>query len=102
MASSQRFFINTLKPTWAEPVLIRGWIYRLRELSKTTFIVVKDCTGEIQCVADSASLRGVNLKLDEPVEIKGKVRADKRARAGFEVDVLEVSALNVCAGLSLE
>jgi nondiscriminating aspartyl-tRNA synthetase len=47
MASSQRIFINALEPTWAEPVLIRGWIYRLRELSKTTFIVVKDCTGEI-------------------------------------------------------
>lgn len=97
MASTQRIFINALSPTLAEPVLIRGWIYRLRELSKTTFIVVKDCTGEIQCVADSASLKAVSLKLDKPVEIRGKVRTDKRARAGFEVDVLEVALLNSVA-----
>lgn len=97
MASAQRIFINSLEPSLAEPVLIRGWVYRLRELSKTTFIVLKDCTGEIQCVANSAALRAISLKLDEPVEIKGKVRADKRARAGFEVDVLEVSALNSVA-----
>jgi len=97
MASTQRILINALAPTLTEPVLIRGWIYRLRELSKTTFIVVRDCTGEIQCVADSAALRAVSLKLDEPIEIKGKVRADKRARAGFEVDVLNVSVLNSVA-----
>ncbi|MEO0535294.1 MAG: aspartate--tRNA(Asn) ligase [Cyanobacteria bacterium P01_A01_bin.123] len=97
MASTQRTLINALEPTLEAPVLIRGWIYRLRELSKTTFIVVKDCTGEIQCVADSASLKAVSLKLDEPVEIRGKVRTDKRARAGFEVDVLEVALLNSVA-----
>jgi nondiscriminating aspartyl-tRNA synthetase len=94
MASTQRTFIRSLHPSLEEPILIRGWIYRLRELARTTFIVLRDCTGEVQCVVDSVSLRAVSLKLDEPIEIKGKVRSDARARGGFEIDVIELSALN--------
>jgi nondiscriminating aspartyl-tRNA synthetase len=94
MKNLVRSLIVSLTPSLTEEVIIRGWIYRLRELSKTTFIILRDCSGEVQCVADSALIRSASLKLDEPVEIKGKVRADSRAKAGFEVDVLEISVLN--------
>jgi nondiscriminating aspartyl-tRNA synthetase len=97
MTSLQRTFICSLHPTLETPVLLRGWIYRLRELARTTFILLRDCTGEIQCVVDSASLRLIGLKLDEPIEIKGRVRADTRAYGGFEVDVIELSVLNSVA-----
>jgi nondiscriminating aspartyl-tRNA synthetase len=36
-------------------------------LSKTTFVVLKDCTGEAQCVAASAVLRELHLKADDAV-----------------------------------
>ncbi|MCX7593647.1 MAG: OB-fold nucleic acid binding domain-containing protein [Fischerella sp.] len=92
-------FTNTnrftaLHPSLREEIIIRGWIYRLRELARTTFIIVRDCSGEVQCVADSALVRAVSLKLDEPVEIKGKVKPDTRAKAGFEVEIIKISVLN--------
>jgi aspartyl-tRNA synthetase len=35
-----------LKPEIGNAVVIRGWVFRLRVLAQTTFIIVKDCTGE--------------------------------------------------------
>ncbi|NMG07843.1 aspartate--tRNA(Asn) ligase [Brasilonema sp. UFV-L1] len=94
MVSPTRTLIGSLQSSLSEQVLIRGWIYRLRELARTTFIIVKDCSGEVQCVADSASVREMSLKLDEPVEIKGKVKPDLRSRGGFEIEVIDISILN--------
>jgi nondiscriminating aspartyl-tRNA synthetase len=94
MKSASRILIASLHSLPTEEIIIRGWVYRLRELARTTFIIIRDCSGEVQCVASSASVRAVSLKLDEPVEIKGKVRPDTRAKAGFEVEVIEISVLN--------
>ena len=90
----QRRFIDSLKHANEEPVLIRGWVYRLRVLSRTTFIMLRDCSGEVQCVAPSDALKDLHLKLDDAVEIYGKVRSDQRAKLGHEVDILEARVLN--------
>src|SRR4030095_8154339 len=75
-------------------VLLRGWISRLRVLAKTTFIILKDCSGEVQCVASTDSLSHLKMKLDDAVEIRGVVRSDERAKRGVEVDVESVAILN--------
>ncbi len=84
---------------WQSPlegeVVLRGWVSRLRVLGRDfTFVVVKDCSGEAQCVASSDSLKELHLKSDDVIEIYGRVRSDDRAKAGFEVDVLQCRALN--------
>ncbi len=94
MEKPTRALINNLTPSTSETVLIRGWIYRLRELARTTFIVLKDCTGELQCVADTATLRHLNLKLEMPVEIIGQIKAEPRAPSGLELAVKHVAVLN--------
>ncbi|HEY9667000.1 MAG TPA: OB-fold nucleic acid binding domain-containing protein, partial [Coleofasciculaceae cyanobacterium] len=94
MESAMRSLITSLHPELSQEIVIRGWIFRLREVARTTFIIVRDCSGEVQCVADSDSVRALSLKREEPVEIRGKVKPDKRARAGFEVEVKEISVLN--------
>lgn len=94
MTRVRRSLISALNPASGELVVIRGWVYRLRVLAKTTFIIVKDCTGVAQCVAATESLRNVSLKLDDAVEIHGIARADGRAKTGFEIDVSRVVVLN--------
>src|SRR5262249_21306143 len=91
---SQRTFVQSLEPYIDREVLLRGWVYRLRVLAKTTFIVLRDCSGEVQCVADPELLKELHLKLDDTVEIYGRVRADLRARSGYEVDILRARVLN--------
>ena len=90
----QRSFVAELHTRVGTTVLVRGWVYRLRVLAKTTFIIVKDCSGEAQCVAATGSLAHLSLKLDDVVEVIGLARADDRARHGVEIDVAEATVLN--------
>ena len=99
MSRSQRIFIADLKGNTGQSVLIRGWVFRLRVLAKTTFIVLKDCSGEAQCVAATHTLDDLKLKLDDAVEVRGVVRADDRARAGIEVDIQSAALLNRAANV---
>jgi nondiscriminating aspartyl-tRNA synthetase len=95
----QRSLVGQLHTRIGTTVLVRGWVYRLRVLAKTTFIIVKDCTGEAQCVAATGSLGHLSLKLDDVIEVRGDVRADARARHGVEIDVLDAAVLNRAANL---
>src|SRR5262249_8006825 len=62
-----------------------------------TFIILRDCSGEAQRVTTSEALKHLHLKLDDVVEIHGRVRADNRAQAGYEVDVIRAGVLNLAA-----
>jgi len=90
----QRSFIQSLNELIGKEVVLRGWVYRLRVLAKNTFVILRDCSGYVQCVADSESLRHLHLKLDDAIEISGRVRSDDRAKSGYEVDIKEAMVLN--------
>jgi nondiscriminating aspartyl-tRNA synthetase len=96
-AFSQRIFANTLGHYIDKDVLLRGWVYRLRVLAKTTFVMLRDCSGEVQCVAGSEKLKALQLKLEDTVEIYGRVRAEARSKWGYEVDILQAKILNRAA-----
>ena len=99
MSSIRRSFIAELNSQTGAAVLIRGWVYRLRVLAKTTFIVVKDCSGLAQCVAGTEALHDLKLKLDDAIEVRGTVRSDERSKTGVEVDIESVTILNRAANI---
>ena len=80
-------------------VTIRGWLYNLRESGKLLFPIFRDGTGTIQgVVAKNAvapevfdALKG--LTQESSVIVEGKVRADKRAPGGYELDVNNVQVV---------
>ena len=92
-----RALIYSLGQFIGQEVLLRGWVYRLRVLARTTFIVIRDCSGEAQCVAGSDLLKELHLKLDDCVEIYGRVRADHRSRSGYEVEIIRLRLLSPSA-----
>src|SRR5262245_65931437 len=89
-----RTFIGDLPDSIGQPVLLRGWVYRLRVLARTTFLIIKDCTGVAQCVAGTDALQDLRPKLDDAIEIRGIVRGDARAKAGIELAVTDAKILN--------
>jgi len=99
MTSPTKTFVADVTAATASPLVLRGWISRLRVLAKTTFIILKDCSGELQCVAPTESLAHLKMKLDDAVEILGCVRSDVRAKNGIEVDIQSVSLLNRAANV---
>src|SRR5215472_9188941 len=77
-------------------VAIRGWLYNLRESGKLLFPILRDGTGTIQGVLFQKSVAPEmfdavkNLTIESSVIVQGKVRADKRAPSGYELDVSTV------------
>ncbi len=96
-AAIGRVLIETLGESRPEEVLLRGWIYRLRILGKTAFLILRDCTGEAQCVLASEALKTQHLRVEDVVEIRGTVRSEPRAKAGCEVAVSDIRVLNHAA-----
>jgi nondiscriminating aspartyl-tRNA synthetase len=95
--ATRRIFAEEVFNRVGEEVRLKGWVYHLRILGKTAFIILRDCTGEVQCVLATESLKQHRLKVEDVVEIRGAVRAEPRARTGCEVDVSEIGVLNRAA-----
>jgi asparaginyl-tRNA synthetase len=82
-----------------ETVTIRGWLYNLRESGKLLFPIFRDGSGLIQGVVPKnavspevfEAIKG--LTQESSVIVEGKVRADKRAPGGYELDVSNVQVL---------
>jgi asparaginyl-tRNA synthetase len=82
-----------------QSITIRGWLYNLRESGKLLFPIFRDGTGNIQGVVPKNAvspetfdaLKG--LTQESSIIVEGKVRADKRAPGGYELDVSNVQVL---------
>jgi asparaginyl-tRNA synthetase len=80
-------------------VTIRGWLYNLRESGKLLFPIFRDGTGVIQGVVPKSQVSPEvfdtikNLTLESSVIVTGKVRADKRAPGGYELDVSDLKVI---------
>src|SRR5438309_5100382 len=82
-----------------DSVTIRGWLYNLRESGKLLFPIFRDGSGLVQgVVAKNAVPPEVfeqikNLTQESSLIVEGKVRADKRAHGGYELDVSGIQVL---------
>ncbi len=82
-----------------QSVSIRGWLYNLRESGKLLFPQFRDGSGVIQGVVPKNAvppevfdtIKG--LTQESSVIVEGKVRADKRAHGGYELDVVNVQVV---------
>lgn len=82
-----------------QTVTIRGWLYNLRESGKLLFPQFRDGSGVIQGVVPKNAVAPEvfdtlkTLTQESSVIVEGKVRADKRAHGGYELDVSNVQVL---------
>jgi asparaginyl-tRNA synthetase len=74
-------------------VTLHGWVYNKRSSGKLQFILLRDGTGIIQCVAFKGNFSPEQfqaldkLTQESSVTVTGKVRSDARAPGGYELDV---------------
>ncbi|MGH9602393.1 MAG: asparagine--tRNA ligase, partial [Terriglobales bacterium] len=82
-----------------ETVTVRGWLYNLRESGKLLFPIFRDGSGVIQGVVAKSAVppdifeKVKGLTQESSVIVRGKVRADKRAPGGYELDVSDVEVV---------
>jgi asparaginyl-tRNA synthetase len=82
-----------------QSVTLRGWLYNLRESGKLLFPQFRDGSGIIQGVVPKNAVAPEvfdaikTLTQESSVIVEGKVRADKRAPGGYELDVVGVQVV---------
>jgi asparaginyl-tRNA synthetase len=76
-----------------QQVTIDGWLHNRRSSGKIHFLIVRDGTGFIQAVmskaavGDEAFTHADHLSQETSLSVTGVVRADARAKGGYEIDV---------------
>ena len=91
-----RAYIHDISSHVGQQVTLRGWLHNRRSSGKIHFLIVRDGTGFIQAVmskaavGDEAFARADHLAQETSLSVTGTVRADARAKGGFEIDVAGV------------
>jgi asparaginyl-tRNA synthetase len=76
-----------------QEVTIDGWLHNRRSSGKIHFLIVRDGTGFVQAVMSKAAVGEEAFRLadhlsqETSLSVTGTVRADARARGGYELDV---------------
>ena len=82
-------------------VELRGWLTHKRSSGKVQFLVVRDGTGIMQCVAGVKDITPEewaaceHLTQESAVVVRGSLRADARAPGGVEMGIQSVRVISV-------
>jgi asparaginyl-tRNA synthetase len=91
--------IEDFKAHAGEQVLVRGWLHNKRSSGKLQFLIVRDGSGYAQAVVSKAAVPSETWEAleragqESSLEMEGRVREDKRAPGGFELDVVRATIL---------
>ncbi|MBN2337033.1 MAG: asparagine--tRNA ligase [Acidobacteria bacterium] len=86
-------YVENIGDWEGKEVTLRGWVYNRRSSGKLQFILLRDGTGVIQCVAFKGNFPPEEFALldalgqESSLEIHGVVRTDSRSPGGFELDI---------------
>lgn len=84
-----------------EDVTISGWVSNKTGKGKLQFIMVRDGTGVIQAVIFAGNVSSElfdkcrRLTQESSIHVTGTVSSDKRAKGGYELQVNDVSIVNI-------
>ena len=85
-------YIEDIGKYEGQEVTLKGWLHNRRSSGKIHFLIVRDGSGFIQAVmskaavGDEAFMRADHLSQETSIIVTGRVKADKRAPSGYELD----------------
>jgi asparaginyl-tRNA synthetase len=83
-----------------EEVLVEGWLQNKRSSGKLQFLILRDGSGFAQAVVAKAAVpaeaweAAERIGQESSVKVSGKVREDRRAPGGFELDVTGITVVH--------
>ena len=93
--------ISDFKNHVGNEIRLQGWLHNKRSSGKLQFLIVRDGSGFAQAVMAKAAVpeaawaAAEAMGQESSLELTGRVKEDKRAPGGFEVDVTGLSAVQV-------
>lgn len=94
-------YIEDIAACKGQEVEIRGWVYNKRSSGKVRFILVRDGTGILQATIFSAEKddplfrKFDDLTQESSIIVRGRVREEKRAPGGFELNIQEMEIIQI-------
>ncbi len=92
-------YIENVAAFEGQNVTLRGWVHNRRSSGKLQFIILRDGTGLIQCLAFKGNFSPdqfdalAQLTQESSLEVDGVVQKDPRSPGGFEIDLKNVRVL---------
>jgi asparaginyl-tRNA synthetase len=93
-------YIEDISKHEGESVTLKGWLHNRRSSGKIHFLTVRDGSGFIQCVMSRQTVgeevfkQADHLAQESAVVVDGTVRADARAKGGYEIDVTGLQVIS--------
>jgi len=94
--------IRELPRLIGEQVRVSGWLYNARSSGKLRFLVVRDGSGYLQSVVARSQVseqvwaEAERVTQESSLHVVGKVKEDKRAPGGVELQVEDVTIVQLC------
>ena len=94
-------YIEDIAKYVGEEVELRGWVYNKRSSGRVRFLLVRDGTGILQCTIFSPEKehplfdKFEELTQESSLIIRGKVKEDKRAPGGYELEVEDIEIIHI-------
>lgn len=93
--------IKDLNKHVGETVKIAGWLYNMRSSGKIDFLIVRDGTGIVQCVAVKGESENElfskidTLTQESSIIVVGSIRADNRSPGGYELSINDIEIIHI-------
>jgi len=88
-----RTLVSELPAKVGAQVTLSGWVHRIRDLGKVSFLVLRDRSGSVQLVFDAKP----EVTLESVVTVEGTASANEKAPGGVEVRVQKLEILSAAA-----
>ncbi len=89
----KRTLANECMKKVGETVKVQGWVKRVRHLGNISFLVLRERTGELQCVLEG-ELAGVIIETESVIEAIGEVVLTNKTGLGIELVLKSVKVIN--------
>ena len=88
-----RTLVSELPGKVGETVILCGWVHRIRDLGKVSFVVLRDRSGSAQLVFEAKP----ELTLESVVRVEGIAASNEKAPGGVEVRAGRIEVLSLAA-----
>jgi asparaginyl-tRNA synthetase len=100
---AEHVYVEDLKKHVGQDVTVKGWLYNKRVKGRIAFLIIRDGTGVVQCVASKGDIGeelfavADKLPQESSVIVTGSVKADDRAPGGAELGIKQLTVISQAA-----
>lgn len=101
----KRVKIKDIKENIGKEILLKGFVQKIREQSKISFLILRDVTGTVQCICfdkDKVFHKLHEITHESLISLTGTVKEEKQAPEGVEIHITKIEILSLAKDLPIQ